>query len=112
LRPGAVRVPFVAGGQDRLASRPPQQVIRGRGGHGPPQDGREIHDEDENQGNDATPLHCGRPPVSLITHRMHLCPKSTPGPNIIGQAPAITAMPWRRHSSTASAETLDPFAMD
>jgi len=30
--------------------------------------------------------------VILRSHRMHVCPKSTSGPNIIGQAPAITLM--------------------
>jgi hypothetical protein len=47
----------------------------------------------------------------MIT-RMHVCPKSTPGPNIIGHAPAITLMSCRRQKSIASGETLDPFAID
>ena len=42
---------------------------------------------------------------------MQVCPKSTPSPYIIGQAPAITLIPWRQYS-TASGETLDPFPTD
>jgi hypothetical protein len=41
-----------------------------------------------------------------------VCPKSTPGPNIIGQAPAITLMSCCRQYSTAAGDTLDPFAVD
>src|SRR5687767_9833477 len=35
-------------------------------------------------------LYVGSPPVNLMIHRMHVCPKSTSSPYIIGQAPAIT----------------------
>src|SRR5580765_1592991 len=57
-------------------------------------------------------IYFGNPPVSPRTHRMHACPKSTPSPYIIGQAPAITRMSCRRQNSTASGETLVPFPMD
>jgi hypothetical protein len=39
---------------------------------------------------------------------MHVCPRSTPSPYIIGQPPAITLMPRRSQYSTARAETLVP----
>src|SRR5205809_6457145 len=54
----------------------------------------------------------GSPPVSLRIQRMHVCPKSTPSPYIIGHAPAITLISCWRQYSTASGETLDPFPMD
>ena len=43
---------------------------------------------------------------------MHVCPKSTPEPYIMGQPPAITLISFRRQYSTASPETLEPFAID
>jgi len=43
---------------------------------------------------------------------MHACPKSTPGPHIMGQAPAIALMPCWRQYSRASGETLDPVRAD
>ncbi len=56
--------------------------------------------------------YAGSPPVSLRNHRMHVCPKSAPGPNIMGQAPAITLMSCCRQYSTASGDTLEPFPSD
>src|SRR5829696_2331146 len=56
--------------------------------------------------------HVGSPPVSFMMARMQRWPKSTPGPNIIGHAPAITLMSCSRQYSTAAGETLEPFARD
>jgi hypothetical protein len=38
---------------------------------------------------------------------MHVCPRSTPGPCIIGQSPGITLMPRCSQYATAAGETLD-----
>src|SRR4029453_2354206 len=57
--------------------------------------------------------YAGSPFVSLRIHRMQACPKSTPGPYIIGHAPAITVMPCSLQYSTAAGDTLpDPLAID
>ena len=89
LRPGAAGVALVAGGQNRLATWS-EQAIGHCSRHCAPRDVSHIDDEDENPGEAARVLHVGSPPVSLRIHRMHVCPKSTPAPYIIGQAPAIT----------------------
>ena len=96
-----------------------EQMIRRQRRHRAPRDVSHVDNQDEHQGDDAfasspssrfqirvglsisQPLrsswrrnaqsgYAGNPPVSLRIHRMHVCPKSTPGPYIIGQAPAIT----------------------
>ena len=43
---------------------------------------------------------------------MHVCPKSAPGPYIIGHAPAMTLMSCWLQKATAVGDTLDPFATD
>ena len=51
-----------------------------------------VDDQYEQPGETSQVSHEGSPPVSLRINRMHVCPKSTPSPYIIGQAPAITLM--------------------
>src|SRR4030095_10418773 len=70
-----------------------------------------VDDEDENPGNLAA-RHVGSPPVSLRIHRIHVCPKSTLAPYLIGRGRAITLISCGRQNSTAAAETLDPFPID
>ena len=96
VRPGPAGVALVPGRQDRLATWA-EQVIRRCRGPRAPRDVSHVDDEDENPRDALQSFHglspyAGSPPVSLRNHRMHVCPKSAPGPNIIGQAPAITLM--------------------
>src|SRR4029078_1155131 len=108
--PGRAREPFITCGQNRLAAGT-GETGWGHRSHRAPQKVTHIDDEDDDPG-ELTSVHVGSPPVRVRTQRMHVCPKSTSSPNIIGQAPAITLMSWRRHQSTASREKLRDLVID
>jgi hypothetical protein len=86
-RPVPTAIACDAGPCDSL----PRRSRRTREPHGRPRKLSHVDDEDENPGNLAA-RHVGSPPVSLRIHCIHVCPKSTLAPYIIGQAPAITLM--------------------
>src|SRR5262249_2306688 len=93
LRPRAPREAFISGRDNWLATWS-EQMTREGCRHPAPCDHSHVDDQNEKTGDEAATIfiHCGSPPVSLRNHRMPVCPKSTPSPNIIGQAPAISLM--------------------
>ena len=114
FQPRAPAEAFITRRQDGRTARS-EQVLRRQRRHGAPQEDpasatrMRIHARGA-VGPWRSP-HAGSPPVSLRNQRMHVCPKSAPWPNIIGQAPAITLISCCRQYSTASGETLEPFPM-
>ena len=98
LRPGAAGEALVPGGQDRLATWSEQVIRRNAAAIAPhatyPTSTMRMRIQRESRCSRLRGLrtYVGSPPVSLRIHRMHVCPKSTPAPYIIGQAPAITLM--------------------